>query len=290
MSIRRWTQRSCAACAFWLMMAGGAVLVLLLVVSRLALDAAVSATQGVFAFFWAAATALMQGLATLSAAAAWSLGLTALVLAGWLWLRHRREHRWRRLETVRDEYEPLLALLKRKGMATYRKRLEAMRERLFLERDRAEELEELLEGELPRIEERFRELSRQYHRPGPEAAKREIWSLMESLTANSAALRGRRETIDRFEAGKIQIATKLNCLRLKLSGIEQNESELGSLLRTIDDISFVADAVDRPRDATSEPLVPPPVHRPIAPPQPEEPAEPPVSHEPPRRPEQPPSA
>jgi len=271
-------------------MAGGAVLVLLLVVSRLALDAAVSATQGFFSFFWAAVTALIQGLATLSAAAAWGLGLTALVLAGWLWIRHRREHLWRRLETVRDEYEPLLALLKRKGMTTYRKRLEAMRERLFLERDRAEELEELLEGELPRIEERFRELSRQYHRPGPEAAKREIWSLMESLTANSSALRGRRATIDRFEAGKIQIATKLNCLRLKLSGIEQNESELGSLLRTIDDISFVADAVDRPRDAASEPLVPPPVYRPITPARPEEPVEPPESREPPRRPEQPPTA
>ncbi len=260
MAIRRFTQQSCAACFFWLAMSAGISLVLLLVVSRLAFGAAVSLIQSVFAFVWAAATALVQGLATLSVTAAWSLGASALIIAGWLWMRRAREHRWRRIETVRDEIEPLLALLKRKGMATYRQRIEAMRDRLFLERDRIEELDELLGEELPRIEERFRELSKQYHRSPPGSEKQEIWELMESLTANSSALRSRRSTVEKFETGKIQLATKLNCLRLKLSGLEQNESEIGPLLRTIDDVSFIADAVDRSPDTPlSDPIVPPPM-------------------------------
>lgn len=260
MAIKRVTQQSCAACIFWLAMAAGVSLVLLLVVSRLALGAAVSLIQSVFAFVWAAATALIQGLATLSVTAAWGLGASALIIAGWLWMRRAREHRWRRIETVRDEIEPLLALLKRKGMTTYRQRIEAMRDRLFLERDRIEELDELLGDELPRIEERFRELSKQYHRSPPGSEKQEIWELMESLTANSSALRSRRNTIEKFETGKIQLATKLNCLRLKLSGLEQNESEIGPLLRTIDDISFIADAVDRSPDAPlTDPIFPPPL-------------------------------
>ncbi|HNW37049.1 MAG TPA: hypothetical protein PKM25_19065, partial [Candidatus Ozemobacteraceae bacterium] len=219
MAVKRLTQQSCAACVFWLVMAAGASLVLLLVVSRLALGAAVATIQGMFAFIWAAATSLIQGLGTLSVAAAWGLGAFALVFAGWLWMRRSTAHRWRGIETVRDEFEPLLALLKRKGMKTYRQRIEAMRDRLFIERDRAEELDELLGSELPRIEDRFRELSKQYHRSGPGSDKQEIWALMESLTANSAALRSRRSTIEKFETGKIQLATKLNCLRLKLSGI-----------------------------------------------------------------------
>lgn len=286
MAIRRFTQQSCAACLFWLVMAGGASLVLLLVLSRLAFGAAVSITQGFFSFIWAAATALIQGLATLSVTAAWGLGASALIVAGWLWMRRAREHRWRRIETVRDEIEPLLALLKRKGMTTYRKRVEAMRDRLFIERDRIEELDELLGEELPRIEERFRELSKQYHRSPPGSDKQEIWSLMESLTANSSALRGRRGTVEKFETGKIQLATKLNCLRLKLSGLEQNESEIGNLLRTIDDVSFIADAVDRsPNGPLIDPIVPPPVRRPVSPETDDEPPQP-----PPRSPEGPESA
>lgn len=260
MAIRRFTQQSCAACVFWLAMTAGVSLVLLLIVSRLALGAAVSLIQSIFAFVWAAATAVIQGLATLSVTAAWGLGASALIVAGWLWMRRAREHRWRRIETVRDEFEPLIALLKRKGMTTYRQRIEAMRDRLFIERDRIEELDELLGDELPRIEERFRELSKQYHRSPPGSEKQEIWELMESLTANSSALRSRRGTVEKFETGKIQLATKLNCLRLKLTGLDQNESEIGTLLRTIDDVSFIADAVDRSLDAPlSDPIVPPPV-------------------------------
>jgi len=276
MAFRRLTQQSCAACVFWLVMAAGAALVLLLVISRLALGAAVATVQGMFAFIWAAATGLIQGLGTLSVAAAWGLGAFALVFAGWLWLQRSRAHRWRRIETVRDEFEPLLTLLRRKGMKTYRQRIEAMRDRLFIERDRVEELDELLGDELPRIEDRFRELSKQYHRSGPGSDRDEIWALMESLTANSAALRGRRGTIEKFETGKIQLATKLNCLRLKLSGLEQNESEIGSLLRTIDDISFVANVIDRPSDAgITDPIVPPPIRRPVPSATDEEPPQPP---------------
>lgn len=286
MTLKRLTQQSCAACVFWLAMAAGVSLILLLVVSRLAFGAAVSATQGIFAFFWAAATSLIQGLATLSVTAAWGLGASALVIAGWLWMQRAREHRWRRIETVRDEIEPLLALLKRKGMTTYRKRIEAMRDRLFLERDRIEELDELLGEELPRIEERFRELSKQYHRSPPGSEKQEIWGLMESLTSNSSALRGRRSTVEKFETGKIQLATKLNCLRLKLSGIEQDESEIGSLLRTIDDVSFIADTIDRsPNAPLADPVVPPPVRGPITRPSADE--EPPQPPPPPRTPEGP---
>lgn len=159
--------------------------------------------------------------------------------------RYFNSRKWRKLEEIREEYEPLEKLFKKKKLNTYLEQIVKLKERLFSERDRVEELQSLIRDELPKIEKRLEEISRAISSPAPESEKKEMEILIEQLGRNSLTLRSREADLQAFETTKARLASRMNCLRNRFNDIEYDETEIKGILESIDSISFVADIFDR---------------------------------------------
>ncbi|MFZ2956377.1 MAG: hypothetical protein WA705_05760 [Candidatus Ozemobacteraceae bacterium] len=248
----------CLACLGGFMTVAALGAVMLLVLSKLAFSFIFGVIRGAFDLV---RDVLLGTLTTAgSLPTAMSLPVTLIILAGMGWLVWNRwqRNRWRDLAPIREEYELLVRLLKRKGLRSYLTEVEKLREKIFRERDRVDELRRLLADDLPRIEGRVLDISRLRSRSACEGERRELQSLMEELASNSARLRSREKDLRKFEDSKIHLASKFNCLRMKLSDLSYEDTDVRRIIRGIDSISFVADIIDQPETTTPESSPTPP--------------------------------
>lgn len=221
-------------------------LVGLAVLSRFALSILATTIGGTFDL---ARDFLLGSLAFCAGMPAWAVAPVAILLllgAFLAWQKWRTGRGWRDLGIVREEYIPLVALLRKRGMQTYLGQIESAREQIFQERDRVEEVQQLLDDELPKIESRITELSNQLGRPGKDEEKQELRTLMRDLILNGQRLRERRIEIERFGQAKVRLASKLNCLRLKLLEEARESTAVEEIMRTINAISVTEDVFAKP--------------------------------------------
>ena len=234
----------CSSCALVGIAAGIAAVSLLVILSNYFLAFLTGFLHGAGEVF----LACCQAFATFPA---WAtiLGSCLFLIGGFLVVRRWREARhWRHLDVIREEYDPLVRLLRKRGFETYFEQIEAIREQIFRERDKIEELSVLLEDELPKIDSRITDLSNQLGRPGDDCEKEELRALLRELIENGSRLRGRRAELECFEKSKVRLASRLNCLRLKLLQEPEPGSPVDEIMRAIHSISLTEDAVERIRD------------------------------------------
>ena len=234
----RWN--ACSACLLGGLLLGIGSLTVLAVLSKYVLGLITGFLSGA----WEVLAAFFLALPAFSPWATIGFGVIFLAGVSMVARRWREARRWRSLGIIREEYEPLVFLLRKRGLETYSEQIAGIREKIFEERDKIEELSGLLENELPKIESRITDLSNQLGRPGDEREKEELRSLLRELIANGSRLRGRKEELEHFEKAKVRMASRLNCLRLKLLQEPKPESQVDEILQTIQSISLIEDAVE----------------------------------------------
>jgi len=241
MRLPRGPASSCSACLFVVTGLFVAGLALLIILCQFALTLFSTTIKGAFDLVRDSFLGIVGLLGTLPNWAV--MPVAGLMLVGVLWVLKRwwEAQRWRDLDVIREEYEPLVKLLRRRGLRIYLGQIETIRDKILLERDKIEELGQLLEEELPKIEARISDLSNQLGRPGEEQEKTEIRTLMRELIGNSSRLRGRKADLERFQKSKVRLASKLNCLRLKLIQEPKEETSIGAIMQAINSISLIED-------------------------------------------------
>jgi hypothetical protein len=237
---------TCLTCLGALLIGSTLAMVAMLFLSKLAVTFLMTIIQGGFDLIRDVLLGTVTAIAGLPATLALPLGVLVLTGVCWIaWVRRQRRQ-WRDLAQVREEYEPLVRLLKRKGLKVYLREIESLREKMFRERDRVEELRTLLAEDLPRLEARVGEMARLKSRATCDGERHELQTLMQELAVNSARLRAREGDLRAFEDSKVRLASKLSCLRLKLSDLSYDDTEIRQIMRGIDSVSFVADIIDAP--------------------------------------------
>ncbi|NLI78373.1 MAG: hypothetical protein GX442_18290 [Candidatus Riflebacteria bacterium] len=255
----------CLVCSIWLFGCLMLGLVLLLALSKIALSFLTGLIEWFFGAFQAVVMGLIGGLAGLSAWAAIPLGATLLIVLFWMVRSYAERRQWRMLEKVREEFEPLRNLLRRRGLQTYLSQLEKVRLKLFAERDRVESVQGLLDEELPRVETRLGELGDQLDKADHESERQEFRDLMRELAATSARLRAKRGGLEQFTTAQIRVASRLNLLRQRLSEQPEAGGDLREAVAELDSITLLEDlfpagatpGTNEPAAETTEPAAAP---------------------------------
>ena len=216
-------------------------IVFILALSKIALGLLTGGIEGFFALAQHSLLAVIGLLAGLSAWAAIPLGMMLFLTFFWLVRGYTEKRLWRRLEKVREEYTPLLSLLKRRGLKVYVTQLEKVREKLFSERNRIEDVQGLLDEELPRIESRLADLDEQLKRVDEEDERNEFREIMRELAGNSSRLRKRRGDLEEFDKAKTRVASRLNCLRQRLTELPVEGADVKGAMEGLDSISLMED-------------------------------------------------
>ncbi|MBF0500439.1 MAG: hypothetical protein HQM09_09920 [Candidatus Riflebacteria bacterium] len=237
--MNRDTRKTCSFCAFCFLLSIATGFATLIILSKMTFSLIIFFVQASFNLVRDLILALVIALGELPGWVAWPVVILLFFGLSWFIRKNLENRKWRGLEQIREEYEPLVRLLRRRGLKTYLIQIEKIREKIFFERQKIDGLVLLLDDELPKIESRMTEISNQLGQASEENEKVEMRVLLRQLMENSARLRNRKSDLARFEKSKIQLASHLNCLRMKLIETPSEESSLEESIKTINSISLL---------------------------------------------------
>ncbi len=247
----------CLSCLIWLGVSASVIAVVVVMLSRLAFSFIIGIIQRMFDFLRDFLVAAVSLIGNLPGWLAMPMGLVLLCGAAWFFWRRYQDRQWRDLECIREEYEPLARLLKKKGLKTYLAEIERLKLKMFQERDNVEELRILLADELPKIEDRLTEITLESQHAREE--DRQEWrGLMKTLVGNSARLRQKQDDLRKFDLSKTRLASEMNCLRQRFNDVGYDDIEVRKIMKGIESVSFLADVFDQPSSVPEEPQPGPP--------------------------------
>ena len=104
---------------FWVFMSMVLVTTVFVLMSTIALTMITGLLTIFFNTFRDVLVTIVQSLGAVPAMLVWPAMIVLILGTIWAWWRYRQSWHWRSLDSLREEYEPLVRVLKKRGMQTY---------------------------------------------------------------------------------------------------------------------------------------------------------------------------